>query len=168
MFATLVPEAVGKLPELIRKRLDLVQQCRPEDLDAAKTRYASMDIAPTLASFFGDMGERLAAAHLVISRAGASTVTELCAIGRPAILVPYPFAMDDHQSANAHEMADAGAAWAFAEKGLSAEVLAEKIAELVRNPTLLEAAAAKALSLGRSDAAARLADLVDEVGGFKA
>jgi UDP-N-acetylglucosamine--N-acetylmuramyl-(pentapeptide) pyrophosphoryl-undecaprenol N-acetylglucosamine transferase len=168
VFATLVPEAIAKLPEALRKRLDLVQQCRPEDLDAVKARYAAMGVQPTLASFFGDMGARLAAAHLVIARAGASTVTELAAVGRPAILVPYPFAMDDHQTANAHEMADAGAAWAFAEKGLTADVLAEKIGELARNPALLEAAAAKALSLGRNDAAARLADLVEEVGGLRA
>ena len=110
----------------------------------------------------------VAAAHLVICRAGASTVTELCVVGRPAMLVPYPFAMDDHQSANAREMAEGGAAWAFVEKGLTAEMLAGQIAEVSRNPTLLEAAAAKALSLGRPNAAARLADLVEEVGGLRA
>ena len=168
IFATLVPEAIGRLPEALRRRLDLVQQCRPEDLEAVKARYASMGVQATLAAFFDDMGERLAAAHLVIARAGASTVTELCAVGRPAILAPYPFAMDDHQTANARQMAEAGAAWSFAEKGLTAEILAEKIAELARNPALLETAAAKALSLGRSDAAARLADLVEEVGGLGA
>jgi UDP-N-acetylglucosamine--N-acetylmuramyl-(pentapeptide) pyrophosphoryl-undecaprenol N-acetylglucosamine transferase len=113
------------------------------------------------------MGERLAAAHLVISRAGASTVTELAAVGRPAILIPYPFAMDDHQTANAREMAEAGAAWSFAESGLTADVLAAKITELAQSPVLLETAAAKALSLGRRDAASRLADLVEEVGGVK-
>lgn len=166
VLATLVPDAIAKLPEALRARLDLVQQCRPEDLEAARARFAAMGLRPTLASFFGDMGERLAAAHLVISRAGASTVTELAAVGRPAILIPYPFAMDDHQTANAREMAEAGAAWAFAEAGLSAEVLAAKITELAQSPVLLEAAAAKALSLGRSDAASRLADLVDEVGGL--
>lgn len=166
VFATLVPEAIGKLPEALCRRLDLVQQCRPEDLEGVKARYAAMGVTPTLAAFFSDMGERLSVAQLVVSRAGASTVTELCAVGRPAILVPYPFAMDDHQSANAREMADAGAAWTFGEKGLTAEVLAEKIAELARNPALLEAAAAKALSLGRSDAAQRLADLVEDVGGL--
>jgi UDP-N-acetylglucosamine--N-acetylmuramyl-(pentapeptide) pyrophosphoryl-undecaprenol N-acetylglucosamine transferase len=165
VFATLVPEAIAKLPADLRGRLQLVQQCRPEDLDAAKARCAGIGLQPTLSSFFGDMGERLAAAHLVISRAGASTVTELCAVGRPAILIPYPFAMDDHQTANAREMAEAGAAWTFAEAGLSADVLAAKITELAQSPVLLEAAAAKALSLGRSDAASRLADLVDEVGG---
>jgi UDP-N-acetylglucosamine--N-acetylmuramyl-(pentapeptide) pyrophosphoryl-undecaprenol N-acetylglucosamine transferase len=166
VFATLVPEAIAKLPSDLRGRLQLVQQCRPEDLEAARARYAGIGLQPTLSSFFGDMGERLAAAHLVISRAGASTVTELCAVGRPAILIPYPFAMDDHQTANAREMAEAGAAWMFAEAGLSADVLAAKITELAQSPVLLEAAAAKALSLGRSDAASRLADLVDEVGGL--
>lgn len=167
VFATLVPAAIAKLPGALRARLDLVQQCRPEDLDAAKARYAALGLRPTLASFFGDMGERLAAAHLVISRAGASTVTELAAVGRPAILIPYPHAMDDHQTANAREMAEAGAAWTFAEAALVADVLAAKITELAQNPVLLETAAAKALSLGRRDAASRLADLVEEVGKLK-
>jgi UDP-N-acetylglucosamine--N-acetylmuramyl-(pentapeptide) pyrophosphoryl-undecaprenol N-acetylglucosamine transferase len=168
VFATLVPEAIGKLPEALRARLDLVQQCRPEDLEAAKARYAAMGLSPTLSHFFGDMGERLAAAHLVISRAGASTVTELAAVGRPSLLIPYPFAMDDHQSANAREMADGGAAWTFKEAGLSADTLAAKITELAQSPVLLETAAAKALRLGRTDAASRLADLVDEVGAARA
>ncbi len=166
VFSTLVPEALAKLPDSVRKRVQLTQQCRPEDLEAAKARYAAMGIQPTLASFFSDMGERLAAAHLVISRAGASTVTELCAVGRPSILIPYPFAMDDHQSVNAGELAASGAAWTFKEAGLTAEVLATKVTELAQNPVLLEDAAAKALSLGRSDAASRLADLVDEIAGF--
>ncbi|MBP6013012.1 MAG: undecaprenyldiphospho-muramoylpentapeptide beta-N-acetylglucosaminyltransferase [Alphaproteobacteria bacterium] len=168
VFATLVPEAIAKLPEALRKRLDLTQQCRPEDLEAAKARYAAIGLTPTLASFFTDMGERLASAHLVISRAGASTVTELCAVGRPSILIPYPFAMDDHQTVNAGQLADAGAAWTFKEAGLSADMLAAKVTELAEYPVLLEAAAAKALSLGRRDAASRLADLVEEVGGLKA
>lgn len=165
VFATLVPEAIAKLPESVRKRLSLTQQCRPEDLEAAKARYAAMGLQPTLASFFTDMGERLAACHLVISRAGASTVTELCAVGRPSILIPYPFAMDDHQSVNAGQLAAEGAAWTFKEAGFTAEQLAAKVTELAQNPVLLEGAAAKALSLGRSDAASRLADLVDEIGG---
>lgn len=166
VFATLVPEAIAKLPDDVRKRVSLTQQCRPEDLDAAKARYAAMGLQATLASFFTDMGERLSAAHLVISRAGASTVTELCAVGRPSILIPYPFAMDDHQSVNAGQLAAEDAAWTFKEAGLTAEQLAAKVTELAQNPVLLEGAAAKALSLGRSDAASRLADLVDEVGGL--
>jgi UDP-N-acetylglucosamine--N-acetylmuramyl-(pentapeptide) pyrophosphoryl-undecaprenol N-acetylglucosamine transferase len=166
VFSTLVPDAIGKLPESVRRRIQLTQQCRPEDLESAKARYAAMGLQPTLASFFNDMGERLAASHLVISRSGASTVTELCAVGRPSILIPYPFAMDDHQSVNAGQLAAEGAAWMFKEADLTAEQLAAKVTELAQNPVLLEAAAAKALSLGRSDAASRLADLVDEVGGL--
>ena len=168
VFATLVPEAIAKLPEAVRKRLDLTQQCRPEDLEATKARYAAIGLQPTLASFFTDMGQRLAAAHLVVSRAGASTVTELCAVGRPSILIPYPYAMDDHQTVNAGQLADVGAAWAYKEADLTAEILAAKVTELAEYPVLLEAAAAKALSLGRRDAASRLADLVEEVGGLKA
>lgn len=166
VFSTLVPAAIAKLPEPVRQRLNITQQCRPEDLEATKALYAAMGLQPTLAPFFGDMGERLAAAHLVISRAGASTVTELCAVGRPSILIPYPFAMDDHQTVNAGQLAAEAAAWAFKEAGLTADQLAAKVTELAQNPVLLEAAAAKALSLGRSDAASRLADLVEEVGGL--
>lgn len=168
VFATLVPEAIGLLAPALRQRLSIVQQCRPEDLEAAKALYAGMGLQPTLAAFFNNMGELLSNAHLVISRSGASTVTEECAVGRPAILIPYPFAMDDHQTANARQVEAVGGAWAFAEKTLTPQILAAKITELMENPVLLETAAAKALSLGRSDAAKRLADLVEEVGGLKA
>ena len=168
VFATLVPEAIGLLPQVLRQRLSIVQQCRPEDLEAAKSRYEGMGLSPTLAAFFNNMGELLANSHLVISRSGASTVTEECAVGRPAILIPYPFAMDDHQTANARQVEAAGGAWMFPEKTLTAQILAAKITELMETPVLLETAAAKALSLGRSDAAKRLADLVEDVGGLKA
>ena len=168
VFASLLPEAIGLLAPPLRQRLRIVQQCRPEDLDAARTRYAGLGVNAELAAFFNNMGDLLATAHLVISRSGASTVTEECAVGRPAILIPYPFAMDDHQTANARQVEAAGAAWMFAEKTLTAQILAAKITELMENPVLLETAAAKALSLGRSDAAKRLADLVEEVGGLKA
>jgi UDP-N-acetylglucosamine--N-acetylmuramyl-(pentapeptide) pyrophosphoryl-undecaprenol N-acetylglucosamine transferase len=164
VFSSLLPEAIAKLPDAFRRRLRLVQQCRPEDLEAARARYAAIGIEPVLAPFINDMGERLASAHLVISRAGASTVTELCNVGRPAILIPYPFAMDDHQTANAEEVAAAGAGWVLREAGLTAEILATKLVELAANPVMLSAAAAKAASLGRPNAAAALADLVESVG----
>ena len=168
VFATLLPDALAKLPEALRKRLHLVQQCRPEDLDSTKARYAAMGLTAELGSFFTNMGQLLADAHLVVSRAGASTVTEECAVGRPALLIPYPFAMDDHQTANARQVEAAGAAWMLPEAGLTPEILAAKITELMTNSVLLETAAAKALSLGRSDAAQRLADLVEDVGGLRA
>jgi UDP-N-acetylglucosamine--N-acetylmuramyl-(pentapeptide) pyrophosphoryl-undecaprenol N-acetylglucosamine transferase len=167
VFSSLIPDAMARLPESVRQRIRLVQQCRPEDLEAVTARYSAMGVVPRLASFFTNMGELFADAQLVISRAGASTVTEACAVGRPSILIPYPFAMDDHQTANARQLEMAGAAWMYREAGLTADLLAAKITELAGSPVLLEAAAAKALSLGRSDAALRLADLVDEVGGLK-
>jgi UDP-N-acetylglucosamine--N-acetylmuramyl-(pentapeptide) pyrophosphoryl-undecaprenol N-acetylglucosamine transferase len=167
VFSALVPGAVAKLPEALRQRIQIVQQCRPEDLDAARERYVAVGLEPTLAPFIPDMGERLAAAHLVISRAGASTVTELTIVGRPALLIPYPHAMDDHQTANAAEIAASGAGWMLPEAGLTAEALAGKISELAGAPAMLSDAAAKAAGLGRPRAAKALADLVETVGGLK-
>ena len=166
VFSTLVPEAVGILPVDTRRRLQIVQQCRAEDLEAAKARYDAIGLRPTLVPFIGDMGEQLARAHLVISRAGASSVTELAIVGRPSLLIPYPHAMDDHQAANAGEIAAMGAGWMLAEAGLTAEILAAKINELASAPAMLSDAAAKAASLGRPRAAAALADLVESVGGL--
>jgi UDP-N-acetylglucosamine--N-acetylmuramyl-(pentapeptide) pyrophosphoryl-undecaprenol N-acetylglucosamine transferase len=168
VFATLVPEAVGLLPEALRQRLKIVQQCRPEDIDAVRQRYGALGVEPVLSSFFNTMGALMAEAHLIISRAGASTVTEACVAGRPAVLIPYPFAMDDHQTANARQVEAEGGAWTFAEKSLTAPMLAAKLTELMENPVLLETAAMKALSLGRGDAALRLADLVEQTGGLTA
>ncbi|MBI1210637.1 MAG: undecaprenyldiphospho-muramoylpentapeptide beta-N-acetylglucosaminyltransferase [Alphaproteobacteria bacterium] len=167
VFSTLVPEAIGKLPDHLRKRMQIVQQCRAEDLEGARARYERIGVRPTLAPFISDMGERLAAAHLVISRAGASTVTELEIVGRPALLIPYPYAMDDHQTANAGEIETSGAGWMLPEAGLTAEMLAAKITELANAPAMLSDAAAKAAGLGRPQAAAALADLVETVGGLK-
>ena len=168
VFATLVPEAIALLAPDLRQRLRVVQQCRPEDIEAARQRYEGLGIEATLSSFFTNMGVLMAEAHLIISRAGASTVTEECISGRPAILIPYPFAMDDHQSANARQVEAEGGAWSFPEKSLTAQMLAAKVTELMENPVLLETAASKALSLGRADAAGRLADLVEQTGGLAA
>ena len=118
-----------------------------------------------LASFFDDVPGRLAAAHLVIARAGASTVAELTAVGRPAILVPYPFAIDDHQSANAKSAAAGGAAWLMPQSAFDADALATRIAGLIDDPAGLAAAAAAARAAGTPDAAQRLADVVAEVTG---
>ena len=166
VFSTLVPDAVAKLPDALRQRLHIVQQCRAEDLDGAKARYEAIGLkGAVLAPFVTDMGQRLAEAHLVIARAGASTVTELAIVGRPSVLIPYPYAMDDHQTANAAEIAACGAGWMLAEAGLTAEILAAKINELANAPAMLSDAAAKAAGLGRPQAAAALADLVESVIG---
>jgi UDP-N-acetylglucosamine--N-acetylmuramyl-(pentapeptide) pyrophosphoryl-undecaprenol N-acetylglucosamine transferase len=118
-----------------------------------------------LQPFFRDMPERIAAAHLVISRAGASTVSELAAIGRPAILVPYPHALDHDQAENARALAAAGGGWVVAERDLTPAVLAARLRSLMEEPERLAAAAAASRSTGRLDAAERLADLVEATAG---
>lgn len=160
VFSDVIPEALARLPEVWRRRLRVVQQCRPEDLDATRQAYSGGDIKAELATFFEDVPERLAAAHLLIARAGASTVSELTAIGRPAILVPYRFAIDDHQSANAHAVDEAGAGWLMPESAFTAQSLAERLTELFAMPATLTRAAAGSRAAGRPDAARRLADLV--------
>jgi UDP-N-acetylglucosamine--N-acetylmuramyl-(pentapeptide) pyrophosphoryl-undecaprenol N-acetylglucosamine transferase len=163
VFSRLVPAAVALLPADLRARLRLVQQVRPEDMEAARAAFAAAGIAAECAAFFDDMPARLAAAHLVIARAGASTVAELAVTGRPAILVPYPSAMDDHQTANAAALGAAGGALVLAEAGLTAEALAGHIARLAADPAARARMADAARGTAKPDAAARLADLVERL-----
>jgi len=160
IFSEVVPAALALLPEDLRRRLDIAQQCRPEDLDAVRAQYAALAIKGRLERFFEDVPERLAAAHLVITRSGASTVAELTTIGRPAILVPYPHAIDDHQTANARAIDASGGGWLIPQTQFSAESLAEKLRLLLTHPEDLAKAAQAAYDAGTPDAAARLADLV--------
>jgi len=159
----LLPTALAALPEVLRARLEVVQQCRPEDLDRARATYAEAGIRAETAAFFDDIPARLAAAHLVVCRAGASTVAELTCAGRPAVLIPFPFAIDDHQTANARALDAAGAAWLMPQSELTASALAARLAALFADPGVLAMAAARAHGLGRPDAAERLADVVLEV-----
>ena len=159
VFSEVVPQAIAALPAQMRKRLRIVQQCRPEDLDAVREAYADCEADAELAAFFADIPERLAWAHLVIARAGASTVAELTTAGRPAILVPYPFAMDDHQTANARAVS--GAAWVMTQRELTVSTLTDRLAAILTDPAQLGAAAAASANLGGPDAARLLADLVE-------
>jgi UDP-N-acetylglucosamine--N-acetylmuramyl-(pentapeptide) pyrophosphoryl-undecaprenol N-acetylglucosamine transferase len=156
-----VPGALSSLPGSPRRRLRVVQQCRPEQIDAARAIYHAAGIEAELATFFDDMPERLAAAQLVIARAGASTVAELTAAGRPAILVPLPSAADDHQTANARAIHDAGGGWLMAENDFTGPALTARIGDFLDQPGQLAEAAAKALALGIPDAAERLAGFVE-------
>jgi UDP-N-acetylglucosamine--N-acetylmuramyl-(pentapeptide) pyrophosphoryl-undecaprenol N-acetylglucosamine transferase len=165
-FSEVVPDAILSLPAALRARIRLVQQCRPEDIERVRSRYAAAGIVADLAPFFADLPARLAAAHLVIGRSGASTVAELAAIGRPSILVPYPYAADDHQSANARAFEAAGACIVTPHASFTAAVLGGHLTSLFEAPQRLAAMAAAAHAAGRPDAAARLADLVIEVTGF--
>ncbi|MDA1311449.1 MAG: undecaprenyldiphospho-muramoylpentapeptide beta-N-acetylglucosaminyltransferase [Proteobacteria bacterium] len=160
VFSDLLPAALALLPEPLRARLRLTQQCRPDDLEKVRRAYDALGLQAEVGSFFDDVPARLGAAQLVIARAGASTLSELAVIGRPSILVPYPHAMDDHQSRNAAAMETAGGGWCLPEATLTAERLAERLEALLGDPKTLASAAQAAHDFGVVDAADRLADLV--------
>jgi len=160
IFADVVPGAVGALPDALRARLLVEQQCRPEDLNRVRAAYAAAGVPAELSPFFPDIAGRLATAHLVVARAGASTVAELACAGRPAVLVPLPGAIDDHQRANAHALEEAGAAWLVPQPQFTPVSLAARLAALLPDAAGLRRAAASAARLGQPLAAQRLAELV--------
>ena len=155
-----VPAAIASLPEGMRKRLRVSQQVRAEQLEAVTTAYREAGIAADVRAFFDDMPKRLAECHLVIGRAGASTMAELTCVGRPAILIPYPFAVDDHQAANAARLCDAAGAWMIPQADLTADALADRLLQLIAKPQVLESAGAAAARIGMPEATRKLADMV--------
>jgi UDP-N-acetylglucosamine--N-acetylmuramyl-(pentapeptide) pyrophosphoryl-undecaprenol N-acetylglucosamine transferase len=166
-FSEAVPPAIGRLTHNLRARLRIVQQCREEDLAAARDAYAAAGVSAELQTFFKDLPERMANAQLVVGRAGASSIAELTVLGRPAVFVPLPHAVDNDQLRNATRLADAGAAWCLEQRALTTEKLSETISSLMEQPALLSAAAAAAKGLGRPDAVVRLADLAEELIGVR-
>jgi UDP-N-acetylglucosamine--N-acetylmuramyl-(pentapeptide) pyrophosphoryl-undecaprenol N-acetylglucosamine transferase len=160
VFADIVPPALAALPAELRGALRVSQQARPEDCERVSAALREAGIAAEVASFFTDVAPRLARAQLALCRAGASTIAELAVAGRPAILVPYPFATDDHQLANARAVAAAGAGWVVPQAELSAPFLAQLLAARLADPEGLAAAAASARRFARADAAERLAAAV--------
>ena len=164
ILSQVVPDGLAMLPEPFRRRLQVTHQARPEDIDGVRARYASHHIPAEIATYLPDLPERLAWSHLVIARAGASTVAELTAAGRPAILVPLPSATDDHQTVNAREMTEAGGARTIAQPRFTAKELAKQVQRLGLDGPALENAAKRARSCGRPRAAADLADLVERLG----
>ncbi len=160
-FSDTVPAALAHLEPDLRRRLHVVQQAREEDVDRVRFEYAKADITAEVAPFFKDLPRRMAESHLVVARAGASTVAELTAMGRPAILVPLPHALDNDQLQNATTLAESGGAWCIEQKDLGAERLGGEIGRLLAHPAELEHAAGQAKASGHADAVARLADLVE-------
>jgi len=158
-----VPRAVALLPEPLRLRLKVQQQTRAENLESARSIYAAAGVEAETAPFFNDMAGRLGAAHLVIGRAGASTVCEIAVAGRPSILVPLKIALDDDQGQNARLLAEAGAAEVLREDALTDAALAALLQALMEDPARLAAMAAAARAVGKPDAADRLADVVEQV-----
>jgi UDP-N-acetylglucosamine--N-acetylmuramyl-(pentapeptide) pyrophosphoryl-undecaprenol N-acetylglucosamine transferase len=166
VMSDIVPAATGLMQPDMRARLAVVQQARAEDLDAVRGVYAKLGVEAETGAFFADLPARMAAAHLVVSRSGASTVAELSAIGRPAILVPLPHALDQDQFANAGVLEVAGGAIRIEQRDFTPNRLATEIARLAGDPALLARMAKAAKSAGTIDAAERLADLVIKVAGI--
>jgi len=166
VLSEVVPDGLAMLPPALRQRLQVTQQARPEDLEAVRRRYAEHDIPAELGTYFEDMHERLADAHLFIGRAGASTIAELTAVGRPAILIPLPIATDDHQAVNTREMVKAGGARMIRQEAFQPKELAKQIQVMALNPQSLANAAHCAFNCGRPDAAQALADLVEGMSGI--
>jgi UDP-N-acetylglucosamine--N-acetylmuramyl-(pentapeptide) pyrophosphoryl-undecaprenol N-acetylglucosamine transferase len=163
VMAEIVPQAIELIPAALLVRLSIVQQARAEDADMVRAAYARLGIAAEVAPFFSDLPARMAAAHMVIARSGASTVAELSAIGRPAILVPLPHALDQDQFANAGVLAEAGGAIRIEQRDFTPERLATEITRLAGDPAHLIGMAQAAKSAGSVDAAERLAELVLKV-----
>jgi UDP-N-acetylglucosamine--N-acetylmuramyl-(pentapeptide) pyrophosphoryl-undecaprenol N-acetylglucosamine transferase len=166
-FSEFVPPSIAALPESLRHRLRIAQQCRPEDLDRVAEAYRKAHVNVELQPFFADLPERIAAAHLVIGRSGASTIAELTVLGRPAILVPLPGAIDADQRTNAQVVESTGAGWIMEQATISPPSLANRLASLFGDPATLQSAAAAAKSLGQPFAVERLADLVEAAGRGK-
>ena len=163
VLSQVVPDGLAMLPVTFRRRLQVTHQARIEDIDAVRAKYAEHQIPADLATYLPDMPEQLAWAHLVIARAGASTIAELTAAGRPAILVPLPGATDDHQTANAREITKAGGARTIPQPEFTAVELAKQMQKLGLDPAALENAATRAKSVGRPNAVSDLADLVESL-----
>jgi UDP-N-acetylglucosamine--N-acetylmuramyl-(pentapeptide) pyrophosphoryl-undecaprenol N-acetylglucosamine transferase len=161
LFGEVIPAAIAKLPQELRQRLDVVHQVREEQVEAAKRSYKASKVNADVAPFFTDMGQRLGACHLVISRAGASSVTELQVAGRPAILIPFAAAADDHQTANAEGLTAVGAADLFTEGEFEPNALANLLERRLADPHGLAVRAAAARAAAKPDAAKSLADLAE-------
>lgn len=159
-FSEQVPAAIILLSAELRQRLRIVQQCRADDLELAAAVYRSAGLIVELKPFFDDMAARLAAAHLVVCRAGASSIAELTAAGRPALMVPLPNSIDDHQIANARAIEEHGGGWVLLQSNFTPASIAERLTTIFAQPERLEQVAEAARALGKRDAAERLADVV--------
>ncbi|WP_430446218.1 undecaprenyldiphospho-muramoylpentapeptide beta-N-acetylglucosaminyltransferase [Sphingorhabdus contaminans] len=164
ILSEVVPDGLARLPLNLRRRLQVTQQCRAEDIETVRQAYAAHEIPAELATYLPDLPDRMGWAHLVIARAGASTIAELTCAGRPAILVPLPSATDNHQSYNVKEMVQAGGARAIAQTQFTPVELAKQIQKIALEPGALENAAKAAKSCGRPQAVSDLADLVESFG----
>lgn len=162
-FADIIPAAIAEMPQELRSLLRVTQQCRPEDLDRVAEAYRVAKVNVELAAFFDDLPERMARSHLVISRAGASTIAELCVVGRPAILIPLPGSIDADQRNNAAVVEAAGGGWIVEQATLSPLSLGTRLTSLLSEPEALQRAAAAAKTLGQPLAVEKLAEIAEQL-----
>lgn len=163
VMSDVVPAAVALLPRDVQERLVIVQQARGEDEARVRAAYDALGLSAEVAPFFKDLPMRIAQAHLVIARSGASTVSELAVIGRPAILVPFPFALDQDQAANAAQLKASGAVEVVPQREFDAAWLAAALGRAAFDYEGLTHRAQAAKHAGVANAAERLADVVERV-----
>ena len=163
IFGETVPRAAQHLGDHLRRRLKVVQQCRPEDVDEVRVAWCALGVRATVSAFFEEMDDHLDRAHLVIARAGASTIAELAVSGRPSILVPLPHAADDHQRINAGVVAGSGGGWLVDQANLDSRTLASLLESLMASPETLTRASRDARRLARPGAASALADAIEGI-----
>jgi UDP-N-acetylglucosamine--N-acetylmuramyl-(pentapeptide) pyrophosphoryl-undecaprenol N-acetylglucosamine transferase len=168
VFADIMPPTIANIPQGLRERLHITQQCRVEDMDRVKAAYVAAGVKADLNPFYGDMPQRMARSHLVICRSGASSIAELGVVGRPAVLVPLPHALDNDQLRNAQSFEAAKAGWVHEQKTLEPQAFAQILERLLSNPVGLKEAAAAALAHGKPDAARQLATLVEQIAAGQA
>jgi len=161
VFSSVIPAALSQLPKEMRDRLIVHQQCRPELVEKTKQDYQQLGMTVDIRAFFDDVDQQLSDAHLIIGRAGASTVTELMVSGRPAILVPYPYAMDNHQLANALSLSEGNAAWVIIESDFTPQKLQEMIQRAMNDDNILKVMAQNMRQFGQPIAAMNLAQMVE-------
>lgn len=165
IFGEIIPQAVQLLKPALQERLFITQQCRPESLEFTHKLYKSTKAHVDLAPFLDQMGQRYKNSHLIISRAGASSVIETALAGRPALFIPYPYAMDNHQFYNAQQAANVEGGWIIQENALNPEGLAFFLSELMTSHWKLMQTAANIRKIIIPDASARLANLVKVIAG---
>lgn len=166
VFGDVIPAAMAQLPIALQQRIHITQQCRAQELEQVRRAYSTLSMRAEVAPFFTDMAARLMKAHLVIGRAGASTVAELLVSGRPGVCVPLPTAADNHQYYNALALESAGAGWLVPQEAFTPDMLARLLESLLQNPDALVTRAAAARQHAMPDAAEKLADIVLKIAGL--
>lgn len=159
IFADRLPEVIASLPASIQHRLDIRQQARKEQINVLAARYTELDIKAEIAPFFTNMAEQMAEADVIISRAGASSVAEIAAVARPALFIPFAAALDDHQTANANQLANAGGAWVLSEEDAKTDKLADTLNRLLEGPALRQELADRARSLHTANSVTKMTEL---------